>query len=413
MMAKRDDEDSLLHAVVRQNAESIFIARQRAERDLLEAKEALEARTAELAASLAMMQATLESTADGILVTDDAGGVTGFNEQFVEMWGLSREVMESKRHGSVLGAMATQLAEPAAFRARFDAVLAAAPPDTFESISLADGRVFELCTRVQRIDGRAVGRVWNYRDVTERARAETALLEAKTKAEAANRAKSSFLAMMSHELRTPLNAIAGYAQLLQMGIHGPVTAEQRHAIDRIQASQQHLLTLIDDVLIQAKLEIGSISYERTRVGVHGAVAGAEALLAPQAEARQIAIRSDACAQDVAVLADEERVRQILLNLLANAIKFTEPGGRVEISCAPTESNVAIRVRDSGIGIAADMLNTIFEPFVQVRSDHARSAEGTGLGLAISRALARGMDGDVTVESEPGVGSTFTLTLPAG
>jgi signal transduction histidine kinase len=408
----KDEEDQLLRSVVRQNAESIFLARQRAERELLEAKEALEAKTAELAASLAMMQATLESTADGILVTDEAGSVTGFNETFVRMWDLPAGVMASRDHRRLLDVMARQVPDPDDFLAEVAAIDAGSRPDTFDVLSLVDGRVFERCTRVQLIDGRVVGRVWSYRDVTERARSEAALREAKTQAEAANRAKSAFLTMMSHELRTPLNAIAGYAQLLELEIHGALNEAQRQPISRIQSSQKHLLRLIDDVLTHAKLETGTIEYELRPVPVADVIAAAEALVAPQAQARDLTIEVRGCPPDLVARADEERLRQILANLLSNAVKFTDPGGRIEIACDRVESEVRIAVRDSGIGISEDALEDIFVPFMQVRSELTRATDGTGLGLPISRSLARGMGGDVIVESNPGSGSTFFLVLPA-
>ncbi|HEX6039312.1 ATP-binding protein [Longimicrobium sp.] len=246
----------------------------------------------------------------------------------------------------------------------------------------------------------------------ERARLFEAEHAARAEAERANRAKSEFLAVMSHELRTPLNAIGGYAELMEMGIHGPVTPQQREALARVQTSQRHLLGLINEVLNYARLETGSVHYDVADVRVRDALAGAEALVAPQAQSKGVELSVAPCPPTLAVRADPEKVRQILVNLLSNAVKFTDRGGRVELSCEADGERVAVRVRDTGIGIAADQMDRIFEPFVQVRADLTRTAEGTGLGLAISRDLARGMGGDLTAESEPGVGSTFTLTLPA-
>jgi signal transduction histidine kinase len=231
-------------------------------------------------------------------------------------------------------------------------------------------------------------------------------------AEAANRAKGEFLAVMSHELRTPLNAIGGYAELMQMGIRGPVTEQQRDDLGRIQRSQRHLLGLVNEVLNYAKLETGSVRYDAVDVSVCAALAEAEGLVAPQARAKGLALGAATCPDDLAVRADPEKLRQVLVNLLSNAIKFTDPGGRIAVGCAARGATVDVRIRDTGIGIPADKLEAIFEPFVQVRAALTRTAEGTGLGLAISRDLARGMGGDLTVESTPGVGSTFTLTLPA-
>jgi PAS domain S-box-containing protein len=244
---------------------------------------------------------------------------------------------------------------------------------------------------------------------SERARAEA--VTAWAAANAANAAKSQFLAVMSHELRTPLNAIGGYAELMELGIRGPVTEEQRSDLARIQASQRHLLGLINDVLNYARIEAGSVRYAVTDVALRAALASAEALVSPQARAKGLTLTAHSCPESLTARADDEKLRQVLVNLLSNAVKFTDPGGRVELDAEAAGDVIRIHVRDTGLGIPADKLKAIFEPFVQVRADLTRTAEGTGLGLAISRDLARGMGGDLTVESTLGGGSTFTLTLP--
>jgi signal transduction histidine kinase len=216
---------------------------------------------------------------------------------------------------------------------------------------------------------------------------------------------------MSHELRTPLNAIGGYAELIELGIRGPVTAEQRADLERIQRSQRHLLGLINGVLNYARLETGNVRYELTDVVVDGMLATCEALVAPQARAKRLHLVVPACPPALAVRADEEKVQQIILNLLTNSIKFTDDGGRIEITCEEEEDFVAINVIDTGRGIAPEKLATIFDPFVQVDARLTRTHEGVGLGLAISRDLARGMGGDLAVKSAPGTGSTFILRLP--
>jgi PAS domain S-box len=264
-----------------------------------------------------------------------------------------------------------------------------------------------------------------WRDVSNRVKAETALREseamhralfrdaesARAEAEAANRAKGEFLAVMSHELRTPLNAIGGYAELMEMGIRGPVTPEQAEDLRRIQNSQRHLLGLINEVLNYARLETGTVHYDVQDIRVRDVLAAAEALVLPQAAAKKLSLSVTSCSPELFAKADAEKLRQIFVNLLSNAIKFTDSGGKIEISCAADDQCVMVRVQDTGIGIETDKLDAIFDPFVQVRSDLTRPHEGTGLGLAISRDLARGMGGDLTVESESGVGSTFVLSLP--
>jgi signal transduction histidine kinase len=229
-------------------------------------------------------------------------------------------------------------------------------------------------------------------------------------AEAASRAKSDFLAMMSHELRTPLNAIGGYASLMEMGVHGPLTDEQRSDLARIQQSQTHLLGLINQVLGYTLGRTGTARYDLVPLPVHEAIEAAEALVVVQARARGLTYTPAACNPSIYVLADREKLQQILLNLLTNAIKFTETGGEIRTTCTTDATSVAIEVSDTGIGIPADKLGSIFEAFVQVDQRLTRPREGVGLGLAISRDLARGMGGDLNVESTPGVGSTFTLTL---
>ena len=257
--------------------------------------------------------------------------------------------------------------------------------------------------------------------------ANAALTERTAEAEGASRAKSDFLANMSHELRTPINAIIGYSDLLEMGVTGPVTDAQKAQLKRIQTSSRHLLGLIEDILDLSKIEAGRIEVARERGRVGDPIEAALALVEPQATERGLELvnRCSGEAADQFYIGDEDRVRQILANLLSNAVKFTEPGGRIMVSCLPTasgeregvsggalgRSRVSIRVEDSGIGIAAERLESIFDPFVQVETERTRTKGGTGLGLSISRQLARLMGGEVSVTSEPQRGSVFTLTLP--
>lgn len=245
----------------------------------------------------------------------------------------------------------------------------------------------------------------------ERARLFEAEREARAQAQAASKSKSEFLAVMSHELRTPLNAIGGYAELLEIGVHGPVTPEQRNALERIQMSQRHLLGLINAVLNYTRIEAGNVSYHFELVPVGEALSSCEALTAPQMKSKGLTLHFEQCAPSVTVNADREKLQQIVLNLLTNSMKFTEAGGTVKLTCTASDGHIDVRVSDTGRGIEADQLQRIFEPFVQVDARLTRTQEGVGLGLAISRDLARGMGGDLLVESTVGKGSTFTLTMP--
>jgi signal transduction histidine kinase len=234
--------------------------------------------------------------------------------------------------------------------------------------------------------------------------------KARGEAEAANRAKSEFLANMSHELRTPLNAIGGYVELIEMGIRGPVTEEQREDLRRIRASQHVLLRLVEDVLDVAKVETGRVHLELSNVRLHEVLAGSEGLVFPQLFAKSLRYQYRPCDPTLSVRADRERLQQVILNLLTNAIKFTRNGGAITLSVETTPDDVLIQVADSGRGIPAERLKDIFEPFIRVDSGFARPTEGAGLGLTISRSLSRAMGGDITVESTLGKGSVFTMRL---
>jgi signal transduction histidine kinase len=244
----------------------------------------------------------------------------------------------------------------------------------------------------------------------ERARLRDAERRARAEAEEANRAKSEFLARMSHDLRTPLNAIAGYAQLVEMGVHGPVTEGQREAMSRISRAQSHLLALINDILSFARLEAGQVQFEVTDVPLAEALADVAALVEPQAAAKGLAFVPPPALPGVRVRADRERLQQVLGNLLGNAVKFTPPGGVVTVDAAATPERVTVAVRDTGIGIDPAKLAAIFEPFVQLGGEPAERQGSLGLGLAISRELVRAMGGTITAESRLGDGAAFTVSL---
>jgi PAS domain S-box-containing protein len=251
--------------------------------------------------------------------------------------------------------------------------------------------------------------------------ARDAAEEARARAEEANEAKSQFLASMSHELRTPLNAIGGHVELVDMGLHGPVTTAQREALGRVRRAQEHLLGLITDVLNYAQLEAGRVEYHLQHVALAAVVQEVTALVAPLVGTKGLAFDVMLPEPALGVWADAEKLRQVLLNLLSNAVKFTASGGRIAVDVIIRDAGVAdaemapadgvfVRVSDTGVGIPADKLEAVFAPFVQVETGFTRAAGGTGLGLAISRDLARGMGGELRARSQTGVGSTFTLAL---
>jgi PAS domain S-box-containing protein len=271
-----------------------------------------------------------------------------------------------------------------------------------------------VITALRDETGKLIGFAKVTRDLTERRLSELkAIDDARrlSESEAANKAKAEFLAAMSHELRTPLNAIGGFAQLMSMGVHGSVTDQQKEDLDRISASQRHLLGIINDILNFSRIEAGRIEYHIAPVDLATTIQSVFDMVHPLALNKSIALRTEDCPPGITGLADLSKTEQILINLVSNAVAFTAAGGTISIGCGFADSGVWIRVRDTGMGIPEDKLESIFEPFVQVGRSFTTGHRGTGLGLAISREMARGMAGDLTVESEVGKGSSFTLWLP--
>ncbi len=280
-----------------------------------------------------------------------------------------------------------------------------------------DGTLFwanVVITAVHGATGDLIGFSKVTRDLTERRAAEQRAIAAARRVaevEAANRAKSEFLAAMSHELRTPLNAIGGYVELLQVGVAGPLNQDQNQYADRIRRSQQHLLGIINDLLNFSRMEAGQVFYTIRDVPVNAVIQAVMPMIEPQAASKRLDVTHRPCADNIIAKVDRTKLEQILVNLLSNAVKFTPSGGSIDVSCAVREDNVEISVTDTGIGIPEDKIESVFEPFVQVGRNLTTQHEGTGLGLAISRDLARAMKGDIRLSSRVDHGSTFTVVLP--
>jgi PAS domain S-box-containing protein len=398
------------------------LAESNATRDALQTLNmALEASSAELK----LQGRVLESMVEGVTISNATGTIIYTNPAEDAMFGYLP--------GELVGMPATiQSPVPPARERR----VGAERPDELEDRrgwvgewgnARKDGTTFTTRARLSPLDV-AGERYWVcvQRDITEEKRVDAlrrealelqersraALEDAYRTVEAASRAKSEFLAVVGHELRTPLNAIGGYAEMLEMGLRGPVSPAQLKDLGRIRLAQERLLGLIDDVLNFVRIETGHVEYDLTDVKVHPALLSLETMIAPQARASEITYEYVRCDRALTVHTDRGKLDQVLLNLLTNALKFTAAGGGITVSCEAGAEQVVIRVRDTGVGIAADRLETIFSPFVQV-DKRTRKNDGVGLGLAISRDLAMGMGGQLTAESTLGVGSTFVLTLPRG
>jgi PAS domain S-box-containing protein len=357
-------------------------------------------------------QATFDALADAVLLLDDDAEVQRANRAAGELFGLGATALVGRPLGPML---ARTFGDPSAVLAR----RLVAKPRLDKALFIMGTRTLSVTTDDVESAGASPRTVCVLEDVTERIAAEREREEllqvaeqARLEAESANRSKSEFLAVMSHELRTPLNAIGGYAQLLELGIRGPVTDQQRADLDRIKKSQSYLLSLINDVLNFAKIEGGHLKVELAPFPLHEVVEGMSDFVQPQLRERGLSFAIERCDPRLVVRADREKVQQILLNLLSNALKFTPAAGTIGLRCGTAAEGVAVvSVSDTGQGIATDKLEWIFEPFVQVDRRYKREQEGIGLGLAISRELARAMGGELVARSVEGHGSVFELSLP--
>jgi signal transduction histidine kinase len=343
--------------------------------------------------------------ASAFVFTRVPGSFSGFEEPYILFPFLIWAAIRFGRRGAVTALFAMSVV------AVWGTVLGNGPfirPELSES--LLDLQVFVGVTAATfLLLGASVSEQWGSIAALEHAITEqTALHET---AADANRAKAQFMAVMSHELRTPLNAIGGYVDLMEAGIRGPVTAQQTEDLGRIRRNQRLLISVVNDILNFAKVESGHIEYRLEDVRLRDVLSKLEDLARPQLLAKSLHYALDDCGSPVFVRADRDKLEQVLLNLLSNAIKFTPGGGTIGVACEAGDDRIVIRVSDSGQGIPADKLETIFEPFVQVDRSLSSTRDGVGLGLAISRALARAMGGDLVVRSEVGVGSAFSLALP--
>jgi len=409
-MVEREDEEPLLRSVAIQNAGAILLARQRAEDDLVRAKEALEIRTRELNYSLAMMRATLESTTDAILVTDEHGTVTDFNERYVAMWGLPREAVEGKRHADILRTVGPHFCDTRAFVARVDEIYAAAPSETFDVLELTDGRVFERLSRIQVVHGRNVGRVWSFRDITDTRRLLESERAARDNAERASSMKDEFLATLSHELRTPLTAILGWSQMLRL----PATSrdEVRRGLETIERNTRIQKQLIDDLLDMNLIASGKLRLDIQPVSPASFIDAALETVRPAADAKGIRLTAvmDPAAGPIA--GDSNRLQQVVWNLLSNAIKFTGKNGRIHVVLRRVNSHIEIVIEDAGVGIAPEFLPYVFDRFRQADATSTRASGGLGLGLAIVKQLVELHGGSVRAASAgKNHGATFTVELP--
>jgi signal transduction histidine kinase len=365
-----------------------------------------------IADNSALLSATLDNMDQGLVVVDARHQTKLWNNRLIEMFNLPPDVMRQGR--------------PFVDVLRYFIESYGTPPDQVEArvaerMAELEGEPMPVIDR-HRPDGRVIerrrrvmpsgGSVITYGDVTARKRGEVALQRAKEEAEIASRSKTEFLANMSHELRTPLNAIIGFSDILVRQLFGPI-GQKRYAeyAKDIHDSGQHLLNLINDVLDISKIEVNKIDLADETVDVPAVIDSCLRLMRDRATAAGVTIHVEMPDELPTLHGDGRRVKQILLNLVSNAVKFTPAGGRVEIRVAADASGFRFAVADTGIGIATSDIETAMRPFGQIDSSLARRYEGTGLGLPLARSMAELHGGRLDIESEPGSGTTVTVLLP--
>ncbi len=382
------------------------------------------------ARSASLLAATLEASADGILVTDLAGAISSMNRAFIQMWNLPPELLGSASDAAVFDCMRAQLLDPELHATEWARTLPRSEPIVpFKALELAGNRHVERYATPLHINGSLRGQVFSFRDVTQRQRAADELVrlneslesrilqrteeleQATHQAQAANRAKSDFLSNMSHEIRTPMNAVIGLACLALKADPNP---KQRDCLEKIHRSGLHLLGLVNDILDISKIEAGKFVLEAADFQLASVFENVSCLSVDAAKAKGLTLAFEIDPSlSRALRGDALRLGQVVLNYVGNAIKFTRHG-QVRVTATTqqrfdAESLIRIEVQDSGIGLSEAQIGQLFQPFQQVDASSTRNHGGTGLGLAICKQLAELMGGEAGVHSRPGQGSVFWFT----
>jgi PAS domain S-box-containing protein len=364
----------------------------------------------ELDNSVSLLKATLESTEDGLLVVDLSGKIVQFNQKFVEMWRIPDEILATGSDSKALNYVQNELNNPESFLENVKHLYSEPEATSFDMLEFKDGRFFERYSQPQVINGKSVGRVWSFRDITKKKTAEKELVAAKEKAEEGDRLKTAFLHNVSHEIRTPMNAIIGFSSLL----NDPALteAERKQYIDVIFQSGGQLLSIINDIVDIANVESGQAKVNLAEFNINSALRSLNEQFSINGKENKVTtiFTSGLPDEDCIVLTDNTKLVQILSNLINNAIKFTK-NGKVIFGYTLKNGFLEFFVKDTGIGIPPEFHNKIFDRFYQVDNVISRQYTGTGLGLSICKGYVELLGGNITVESESGKGTLFVFTIP--
>ncbi len=360
--------------------------------DLTDQKKGEEA----LSSAVSLLTTTLDSTADGILVVSGDRAVSLYNQQFVEIWRIPEAVLAARDDRQTLAYTLSQLLDPAAFITKVEELYAHPNESSFEVIRLLDGRVLERYSRPQVVEGQVVGRVWSFRDVTEKA--------------ALDRLKSEFVSIVSHELRTPLTSIRGSLGLVAGGALGELSPEAKALLEIASRNSERLSNLINDLLDSEKIESGAALFKLERMALAPLLEQSVADNRGYAEPLGVQFHLQEGFAGTEALVDRGRFLQVMSNLLSNAAKYSPRGGRVVISVEAHPAGFRVSVTDQGEGIPPEFYGRIFQKFSQADSSDTRQKGGTGLGLSITKSIVERMGGVITFHSQVGKGTTFTFTV---
>lgn len=397
-----------------QTANSILILKKRAEDELKQAKKALEDQSIELANTISLLNATINSTPNSIFTISLDGRVTCYNKNFLSMWGISLELIKIQDSAEVIKLIQSRINDPGKFDQFLSRPIKPFDYQVFYELELLDKRIVECYINQQFINSDIAGFVFTFIDITKRKEAENDLLSAKEQAESANHIKTEFLANMNHEIRTPLNAILGFAELL----HSKTQDESLvYFTNSIIISGKMLLRLINDFLDLAKIESGKIELINEPVKIRHLFEELETIFSYKLREKKLPFIVDIDpALPEYIFTDETRIRQVLLNIIGNAVKFTDEGFvKVSVSFDELKEyedivNLTIKIEDTGIGISEIDRDKIFESFTQSKGQDSGKYGGTGLGLSISKKLIELMNGEISLKSTKGIGTVFTLVF---
>jgi PAS domain S-box-containing protein len=364
----------------------------------------------ELEKSFSLQKATLESTADGILVVDNYRKIVQYNQKFTEMWRIPLEIMRSGKDEVALQFVRDQLKYPDQFVNQVKRLYSDPDAITSDMLEFSDGRFFERYSQPQRIGGITAGRVWSFRDITERKKAEAELIAAKEKAEESDRLKTAFLHNVSHEIRTPMNAIMGFSTLLNEP--DVSDSDRKQFIEIISQSGNQLLSIINDIVDLASVESGQMKLNIKEINLNTTLRRISEQFSYKEKPHKITLTLNISLTDkeVDILTDGTKLVQIISNLINNAFKFTKKG-KIDFGYELKDDFLEFFVKDTGIGIPPEHQTKIFDRFYQVDSAVSRQYTGTGMGLSICKAYVELLGGKIWLDSNPGEGTAFNFTIP--